>query len=60
MKSTYESLTFIIGFFVCVVVFQTFLGDKATEYMLILVLLGMLLLNGNDEKIVAKLESLVK
>ena len=55
MKSTYESLTFIIGFFVCVVAFQTFLGEKATEYMLMLVLLGMILFNA--DKVTEKLNS---
>lgn len=55
MKTAYENLTFIIGFFVCVVAFQTFLGEKATEYMLMLVLLGMVLFN--SEKVADKFKS---
>ena len=54
LKDVYESLGLIIGFTIGTTVCQSFLGDKVTEYMLLLILLGMLLFNA--DKISAKLK----
>ena len=55
MVEIYNSLGFIIAFTAGVIVFESFLGDKVTEYMLLLILLGMILFNSN--KIAEKLKN---
>lgn len=55
MIEIYNSLGFIIAFTAGVIVFESFLGDKVTEYMLLLILLGMILFNSN--KIAEKLKN---
>lgn len=50
MNSIYQKFSFIVAFMIFVVFFNMAFGGKATEYLLILVLLGMLLTNINQVK----------
>lgn len=45
MESFFEKFSFILAFMIFIVFFNMMLGEKATEYFLILVLLGMALVN---------------
>lgn len=54
LKEVYESLGLIIGFTIGTTICSSFLGEKVTEYMLLLILLGMLLFNA--DKIADKLK----
>jgi len=45
MNQIYNRFTFIVAFMVFVVFFNMFFGTKPTEYLLLLILLGMVLSN---------------
>lgn len=45
MINIYNRFTFIVAFMVFVVFFNMIFGSKSTEYLLILILLGMVLTN---------------
>ena len=47
MKSFYNSFTFILTFMILVLIFQMILGDKFTEYFLLLVLASMIVMNAD-------------
>ena len=48
MAQFYKDFTFIIGFLVIVLVWDMVFAEKATTYMLVLVLAGMLVLNADS------------
>lgn len=48
MKDFYDNGKQIIGFLVIVLVFSLATNEKTTEYMVLLVLLGMVLLNSES------------
>ena len=45
MNSFFDKFTFILAFMIFIVFFNMALGEKPTEYFLILVLLGMVITN---------------
>ena len=45
MKNFYDKFTFILAFMIFIVFFNMALGEKPTEYFLMLVLLGMIITN---------------
>lgn len=48
MQEFYDNGKSIIGFLVIVLVFSMAFGEKATQYMVLLVLLGMVLINWKE------------
>ena len=48
MDSFFEKFSFILAFMILIVFFNMLFGTKATEYFLMLVLLGMVLINYDD------------
>lgn len=48
MNNIYNKFSFIVAFMIFVVFFNMAFGGKATEYLLLLVLLGMLITNINE------------
>lgn len=48
MEKFYKDFGFVIGFMVIVLIWNMGFGSKATQYMLLLVLAGMLVLNAAD------------
>ena len=46
MSNFYNSFTFILSFMILVMVFNSLFGATFTEYFLLLVLLSMIVLNG--------------
>ena len=54
MKNFYDSFTFIISFMILVLFFNMFMGSKFTEWFLLLVLLSMIVVNGDKVKYIFK------
>ena len=55
MESVYKNLGAVIGFSVIALLVQNFVGEKASQYMILLTLFTMLLIN--SEKLVSFAES---
>lgn len=47
MQKIYNNFSFILAFMIFIVFFNMVFGSKPTEYLLILILLGMVLTNSN-------------
>ena len=61
MKNFYNKFSFLLAFMIFIVFFNMLFGEKPTQYFLILVLLGMVILNVDDFKnIVSKSTSNTK
>lgn len=47
MQNFYKSFSFMLAFLILVNIFNMMLGEKFTEYFLLLILLGMAVLNAD-------------
>lgn len=47
MQTVYDNLGAVIGFSIIALLVQNFIGDKAAQYMILLTLLTMLLVNSD-------------
>lgn len=47
MQNFYKSFSFLLAFLILVNIFNMLLGPKFTEYFLLLILLGMVVLNAD-------------
>lgn len=47
MNNFYDKFSFLLAFLILVNIFYMLLGEKFTEYFLLLILLGMVILNSD-------------